>query len=167
MHYESRGDDDKSRMLSSSALLLGVSGALFGAAVSCFTASPSQTLAAVLLAMFSLAFAFFACVLVGFFAAHASRNFACSNLIRTRESDKPSALATEAATLLRELDQARSQAPRVMLPGAGRWLSDWGPRVRTSRIFLVLSLISAVLTLPPILLLIGICLRPSSRTGGY
>ena len=53
VHYESRGYDDKNRMFAASTLLLGASGGLFGGAVTCLTARPTQSLAASVLATLS------------------------------------------------------------------------------------------------------------------
>jgi hypothetical protein len=153
-HYENRGYDDKSRMLTSASLLIGISGVLFGAAITCFTASPPQPGASIAMALLSAAVAFLSLVLVDFFAGHADRNFRSADHIRiTRGSNEANRLGEGVERLLKEVDDLRKKVGEVSLLGAGEWLSKQDPNKTVGRVFLVFRVISALMAFPPLLLL--------------
>ena len=78
-HYDSRGFDDKNRMISTASLLISFAGALLGASISSLVASPRQLGMAAGLAMLSAFTALGSGILVKVFKIHAARNFVAAD----------------------------------------------------------------------------------------
>src|SRR5262245_44275725 len=86
-HYESRGFDDKNRMIATASLLISLAGALLGASISSLVASPRQPGTAAGLAICSGLTSLVAAILVEVFKIHAARNFEAADRIRGKLSD--------------------------------------------------------------------------------
>jgi hypothetical protein len=155
VHYESRGYDDKNRMISSSALLLSVSGVLFGAGITWVTASPHQPIQTMILAAMSICAAVLSVILIGFFAGHADRNFRSAELIKKGSRGRTSLLSEDICQALSNIDEERKQPPQSLhLFGSGKWLSTLGKGASVGRIFNVFYWISWAAAVPPALLFV-------------
>src|SRR5713101_8023944 len=119
-HYESRGFDDKNRMIATASLLISFAGALLGASFGSIGASPRT---AAVLAILSGLMALWSVVMIEVFKIHAGRNFDDAEIIRDKLADG---------------------LPKVSILNNkfGNWLAETPPGSATGRIFGFFSSIS-------------------------
>jgi hypothetical protein len=139
-HYESRGFDDKNRMISTATLLISFAGVLLGASISSLVATPPQPGAATVLAILSALIAAVSALLVGVFKIFAARNFNAADLIRHKLNDDLKAILDD-IRLVDNMEEIRARMRRAE-HGWLNWLARTPPGSATGPIFIFFSTIS-------------------------
>ena len=155
-HYESRGFDDKNRMIATASLLISFAAALLGASFGAIGASPRT---AAVLAILSGLMALWSVVMIEVFKIHAGRNFDDADIIRDKLDDRLKAI----------LPRKRSAdgLPKVSILNNkfGNWLAETPPGSATGRIFGFFSSISLSVAVISVVSAVALLMTFNRATG--